>query len=306
MGVSLPFPTIFQAPTIAKLARRMRRQKTNDAPDSLLIPIQPQGSKPRLFCIHPDHGLVLFYHELAKQLGPQQPVFGLQAAGLTESQLPEIKIETMAARYLQEIQVLQPEGPYFLAGYSLGGVIAYEMARQLHTQGQTVGFLGLLDTYAPKAFQQNLIEKSPLQRATGHLSILKSLASKDKWDYLKQKAHEAVYGKKDDWQKVSEELKESLSPEKIEALQRMVIAHEQANFAYSPQPYWGKTTLFRAAELDVFEFYDPHLWWTDFCVGGLEIQDVPGSHWTMMTMPQVQTLARTMQACLDEATQCAS
>lgn len=301
LGIAFPFPTIFQAPTIAQLADRIRRPETTANSHSLLVPIQPQGSKPRLFCIHPDHGLVLFYQELAKQLSPEQPVFGLQAAGLTENQLPHVTIEEIASRYVQEIQAFQSEGPYCLAGYSLGGVIAFEMAHQFRAGGHTVSFLGLLDTYAPIAFQQNLIEKSPLQRTIGHLSILTGLSPKEKWGYLKQKAGEAVYGKKSDRQIVSEELQESLPQEKLEALQRAVIAHEQANFAYSPRPYMGKITLFRAVELDVFEFYDPHLWWTDFCAGGLEVQDVPGSHWTMMKMPKVQALAQALQTSLDEA-----
>ena len=304
LGVSLPFPTIFQAPTVAQLAKRLRCKECAEAQEALLVPIQPLGSKPRLFCIHPDHGLVLFYNELAKNLADDQPVYGIQAAGLLENQLPDVTIEQMADRYLREIQVLQPVGPYYLAGYSLGGVIAFEMAHRLQSQGQTVAFLGMLDTYAPVAFQKNLIEKSPLQRTAGHLSVLNALSPPKKWEYLKQKANEAVYGKKSDWEKVSGELKESVRPEKIEMLQKTVIANGQANFAYSPKPYFGKTTLFRAAELDVFEFYDPHLWWTDFCVGGLEIQEVPGSHWTMMKMPEVQTLAQKLQACLDKATLC--
>ena len=298
-GVRLSFPTIFQTPTVRHLATRIRQGNLPEARDSVLVPIRPQGTKPPLFCIHPDHGLVLFYHALAKHLAPERPVFGLQAAPLTSDQSPDVRIEDMAARYVRDIRIVQPIGPYRLAGYSLGGVIAFEMAQQLRAAGQSISFLGLLDTYAPIAFQRNLIEKSPLQRVNGHLALLKDMSFKKKLDYLTNKTKEAVHGKKDDWQIVGDELKESLSPEQLEALRRTVAIHEESLLAYQPQPYAGKVTLFRAVELDLFEFYDPHLWWSDFCAGGLEVRDVPGSHWTMMQEPFVGPLADELQACLE-------
>ena len=87
------------------------------------------------------------YRSLAQHLGSDQPVYGLQPQGLDDKQHPLTGIEDMAGTFVRKIQVIQPQGPYFLAGYCMGGTIALEMAQQLRSQGQTVGLLALLDTY---------------------------------------------------------------------------------------------------------------------------------------------------------------
>lgn len=158
-GIKLPLSSLMPTGTVEALAQRLLQQQelaqdSSTEQDksklwSSLVDIQPNGSKPPLFCIHPLGGEILCYWDLAMHLGGEQPVYGLQPIGLDGKQPPYTRVEEMASHYIQEIQTLQPHGPYFLAGYSFGGIVAFEMAQQLHRQGQTVGFLGLIDTCRP-------------------------------------------------------------------------------------------------------------------------------------------------------------
>jgi amino acid adenylation domain-containing protein len=145
LGQRLPLSTLFTHPTIEGLAALLRQQKgaTEWTP---LVPIQPQGSRRPLFCVHPVGGTTLCYAPLARQLGADQPLYGLEARGLDGSQ-PITTIETMAEAYLQAVRKVQPEGPYLLGGWSLGGVVAFEMARQLTQAGQQVELVAMFDSW---------------------------------------------------------------------------------------------------------------------------------------------------------------
>src|SRR5262249_1832473 len=132
-GKTLPLTSLFQGATVEHLASILH-QKEGKFSHRSLVPIHPQGSKPPFFCVHPIGGNVLCYYELAQELGPDQPFYGLQSQGLDGLQPPEADIESMAAHYIQEIKTVQKEGPYHLGGWSMGGMIAFEMARQLKSQ----------------------------------------------------------------------------------------------------------------------------------------------------------------------------
>ncbi len=302
-GVRLPLPTLFQAPTLESLGEVVSRAVSPDAPLSTLVPLRASGTKPPLFCVHPDHGLVLFYSALANRLPPDQPVYGLQSVGIDGDEPPLASLEDMAARYIQDIRRLYPHGPYHLGGYSLGGVLAAEMARQLHADGEGVGLLALFDAYAPVAYQQNLIDKPRLLRLAGHLQLWKSSSPKAALQSLAEKAREAIGGKKADWQKAAAELAGTLAPERLDALREVILANEAAFFRYETPFYPLRATLFRAAEVSVFEERDPALWWGEKFTGGLDIHDVPGVHLSIMNEPQVPALALALQLCLDEAAQ---
>ena len=139
----LPVAILFQLPTIESLARYIT-QEGFVKPLPSLIPLQPSGSKPPLYIVHGWGGDVYFFHELAELL-LDQPVFGIQAAGLDGKTQRHIRIEDMATHYIAEIRAFQPTGPYNLAGYSLGSLIAFEIAQQLAEAGEQISFLGLLD-----------------------------------------------------------------------------------------------------------------------------------------------------------------
>ena len=121
--------------------------KTNTQLWSSLVPIQSKGSKLPLFCVHGADGNAVVYSKLAHYLSPNQPVYGLQSVGLNLGHKSHTQVEEMAAYYIKEIQTVQPQGPYLIAGWSMGGIVALEMAQQLLEQGEHISFLGLLDTY---------------------------------------------------------------------------------------------------------------------------------------------------------------
>lgn len=145
LHISLPLSILFTAPTIEQLASVIR-QSDWTAPWHSLVPIQTEGERPPLFCVHGGGFNVLIYRELALNLGKNQPVYGLQAKGMDGKSTPHSTIEDMAADYVKYIREIQPEGPYFLAGLSNGGRIALEIAQQLHKQSQEIALLAMFDT----------------------------------------------------------------------------------------------------------------------------------------------------------------
>ncbi|MGB7440888.1 MAG: amino acid adenylation domain-containing protein [Coleofasciculaceae cyanobacterium] len=167
-GKNLPLVTLFQAPTIEQLASTIRNKSWLSAWSSL-VPIRASGSKPPLFCIHGGGFNVLIYHDLANYLGPDYPVYGLQAQGLDGNTILHGRYEDMAADYIKHMRTVQPEGPYFLAGVSAGGNIGLEMAHQLQAQGQKVALLAMFDTHGPENYAKVL---PPIPRLFSVLSYV--------------------------------------------------------------------------------------------------------------------------------------
>lgn len=167
-GIRLPLATLFEAPTISQLAKILE----GDCPSgSSLVPIQRHGTKPPLFCVHACGAHVFIYLPLVAHLDRDQPVYGLQAQGIDGIQEPFTRIEDMAAHYIKEIREVDSEGPYYLVGDTLGGLIAFEIAQQLTSQGKEVGLLAMFDTACP-------LPLSFGPRAVSHLRHLKEFGAK--------------------------------------------------------------------------------------------------------------------------------
>src|SRR6185436_6617260 len=144
-GTDLPLATLFSEGTIEHLAGVLR-DRWDVLPWSPLVTIQPGGSARPLFCIHPAAGSVLLFRALAAGLGKERPVHALQPLGERRGQRPLSRVEDIAAFYLAAIRQVQPCGPYLLAGWSFGGYVAFEMARQISDSGEQVDLLAMLDT----------------------------------------------------------------------------------------------------------------------------------------------------------------
>jgi thioesterase domain-containing protein len=148
LGLSLPVTAIFRHQTIRGLVRALESGSLEDADP--LLPLQTLGGQPALFCVHPIGGGAHGYAAVARALGHEQPVYGLQALG----RAAPASLAAMAGDYVASVRRLQPNGPYRLLGHSFGGLVAFEMARQLEALGETVALLALLDTSIPEPAAQ--------------------------------------------------------------------------------------------------------------------------------------------------------
>jgi amino acid adenylation domain-containing protein len=147
-GRALPVSALFHGPTVADLAAFLRGSEGKGA--SCLVPIQTGGDRPALFVVHGGTGQVLRYRELGRRFAGERPVYGLQSEGLDGEEAPYTRVEDMAAHYLRQIRGQQANGPYHLAGWSLGGLVAFAIACELEAAGEAVAFLGILDTHFPR------------------------------------------------------------------------------------------------------------------------------------------------------------
>jgi thioesterase domain-containing protein/acyl carrier protein len=313
-GKRLPPATLFHAPTVEQMASLLNEEKWSP-PWSCLVPIQPGGSKPPLFCLHLALGHVLFYRDLAQRLGLDQPVYGFQPQGLDGTQPYHTRIEEMARHYIEEMRVLQPEGPYHLAGSSSGGLIAFEMAQQLHAQGQKVGVLALFDTYAPGfdrlSFTAGTMRYQVyrfMQRVHLHAGNLLLLESKAKVKYAREKA--VVAGDRLIWtirKAFNSRLKKiahrwSRTNGNLESAdQKRIETAIKALREYVPGVYPGYVTLFRASKQPAGYNTDRDLGWERLAAGGVEVHEIPGYHGSIVMEPRVRILAEQLRACLVEA-----
>ena len=315
LGKRLPLATLFQAPTVAQLATIIdkRLQKEATAEWSSLVAINPleaaqtSSAKPPFFCVHALGGNVLEYYDLALRLGEDQPFYGLQSQGLDGSRPPHTRVEDMAAHYINEMRELQPEGPYFIGGRSLGGMVAFEIARQLKAQGHEVGLLALLDTY-PSGYAKLFRNEATLRAALGrglrrtkaHLANLSGLSHHEKFSYLINKARFAPDKLRGHiWRRLYNSY-DKLGRPLPRALRDIKEFNSLAVRAYVPQVYDGHITLFWASA-DLRSSLDLVEGWRALAGGGIEVHEIPGSHLDIVKEPHVGELASKLISCLHRA-----
>ncbi|MDR5726224.1 MAG: alpha/beta fold hydrolase, partial [Terriglobia bacterium] len=296
LGKKLPLTAVFQGATVEHLAGVLRQQATS-GPQSSLVAIQASGSKRPLFLVHPAGGHVFPYIHLAKFLGPDQPCYGLQAKGLQDGQDPHTRIEDMAAYYLQALQAVQPAGPYLLGGWSMGGVVAFEMAQQLHAQGQRVALLALLDGRTPtldETFPEEDAEAILLLERYFGISFgsMESLAKLSKDEQLA-----FILGHAKSAGLVPAELDVSQARRFVELLRSDLRATQN----YELHLYPGRVTLFKASETLTGTSPDSTFGWSEWASGGVEVHVVPGNHANLIYEPHVEVLAEKLTVCLNQA-----
>jgi amino acid adenylation domain-containing protein len=289
-GKSLPLATLFQAPTVEQLASILR-QDGRSAPPSLVIPLQPKGSKPPFFC----HGASL---EMALPLGTDQPFYGLQPHGQDGREAPST-VEDMAADYIKEIRTIQPEGPYFLGGYSFGGIVAFEMAQQLQKQEQKVALLVLIDPASPSndLFPPNAslaVNTTSFSYETyQHLHNLARLGTREKLSYVLERVR---------WRldRINRKIKMVVCNfylgigRRVPASLRMFYFFEvsrQTNRKYVPQIYPGRIIFLKAEKSSID--------WSKLATEGLEIQELPGRHLELLRDLHAQTVGEKLRSCLE-------
>jgi amino acid adenylation domain-containing protein len=281
IGHDLALSTLFEKPTIEELAKLLRNGPARAM--GALVAIQPNGSRPPLFCVHPAGGNVLCFASLAQALGRDQPLYGLQSAGLAGNGALDDTVEAMASRYLAALREVQPQGPYHLLGYSVGGTIAYAMAAELRAQGEAVPSLTLLDAPAPARLAAD--GESALGDFAREHGIavdeaeLRALGEEEALLHVLRAAVDA------------DVLPDDIDLPTIRRLLQVMTVNVRAACAYRPQACTGMSvTLIRAGE--AADQDDASLGWADFVDGGLTIRRVEGDHASILTQPHVANVAR--------------
>ncbi|BAY46373.1 amino acid adenylation domain-containing protein [Scytonema sp. HK-05] len=312
-GKKLPLATLFTSGTVETLAQMLRstEEKATDhhvlrgalGEDtsidawSSLVKIQPKGSKRPLFLVHPLGGEILCYRPLAMLLGPEQPIYGLQPRGLDGKQPPLTRVEDMAAHYIQAMQIIQRNGPYYIGGYSFGGIVALEIAQQLHSQGEKVAILAMIDTCVPGSekrspFLMRIFEHINNFRQQGPAYLQRKLVGWREW---------GTYQIREKYKRL---LESERFPEGDKHLD-IIGANDQAQSQYIFQLYPGQMTLLRTDDKNrdtgVGMQYDPLFGWGSLVAGGIDVHHLPGSHISLLDEPNVRVLAEKLKLCLEKA-----
>jgi amino acid adenylation domain-containing protein len=302
LGTNVPLSTLFHYPTVAKLADLIENTNASVTPTSL-VPIQVKGTQPPLFCIHPSGGQVMVYQHLAACLGSDRPVLGLQSRALDDSVQEHDSIERMAIEYAKVIRQHQPNDPYYLIGWSMGGVLAVSVAKELEQQGQKVAFVGLVDAFlipedAP-TFERDPFHELALVFGGTFVDAFMAL------DVIEKQA-------------LRDEL---ISLPAVERLRRMMVWGQERNLLSMDisvnilqqqvnltEIHSQLLKIHRAPQIQA----QLHIWWalerleaglsrTDWskyttCASYTEILD--GNHFTVMRPPYIKTLAQRLQQIL--------
>ncbi|HMR66038.1 MAG TPA: amino acid adenylation domain-containing protein [Anaerolineae bacterium] len=318
LGVRLPLTTLFQAETIAQLSDVMATLDDSQLQWSPLVPINPTNSdRPPFFGIHGLEGGVLFWRDVVMHLPDDQPFYALQAQGVDGLRPALTRIETMASLYVEAIRQVQPHGPYYLGGFSMGGEIAFEVGQQLFRQGEKVAFLLMLDTKNPVRSGRPLANKgdgAPIpvvesravdpsmvlkQKIQGHMKRLASASMPEKLAYVAGNVEYrvkrgSIYTAARLYRLLGKRLPDSL------LLQYLRMSHSQALRDYVPILYPGRITLFRSSESEATNPDDSPLGWGPLTAAGLDVFHFKASH-NIIDAEYAQEVAHKLMECLDQA-----
>lgn len=272
-GTKLLLTVLLEAPTIEQLTALVQG-KTSGARSSI-IALQPEGTKPAFYFVHGMGGSVLRFRDLSRNIPKDHPFYGIQARGLDGTEPVLKRVDDMVNVYVRDLRAFQPHGPYFLGGYSFGGYVALEMAKQLLADGEDIGALILVDTYVHG--QQSLWQR------------FSSLPLKQKVGYVSKKLSRYKKG-------IRRRIEFLFLPPAVKEVRRSCVAAEES---YKPSLYSGKITLFRARERGLRGLEDSGGGWEQFAGGGLEVHEFDGDHGNILNEPAVKILAEKLCACLD-------
>ncbi|HEX7139262.1 MAG TPA: amino acid adenylation domain-containing protein, partial [Vicinamibacterales bacterium] len=296
----LELRALLDSPTIEHLANvlRLRGEK---GPWTPLVPLRPTGSRRPIFLVHPGGGTALPYIDLTTALGTDQPVYGLRSLGLEKGQTPLFDVAQMSALYIETIRAIDSRGPYCLAGWSAGGVIAFDMAVQLRESGHEVAMLALLDSYAPAA-----LSAPPQGQEPDDVQKLTSLFG----DQVKLSEEQLRESDPDDRLELALNVAKQLdllpAGYTIADAQRLLAVFGAISIAvetYSPPHYDGALTLFSAVKDLAPSVIDPgddsHGWRA--VARSVDVRTFDASHLELMHRPVIDTVAAAMRKIMDRS-----
>ncbi|HEY9125669.1 MAG TPA: non-ribosomal peptide synthetase [Acidobacteriaceae bacterium] len=294
LGMDLTVRDLEQARTIAKMTDLVYFEQTR-IDRSTVVPLRNvHGVKPPLFMVHGVGGNVLGFYALARQLDEDQPVYGIQAQALLPQREVKLRLEEMAAQYVADMREIWPDGPYHLLGFSFGGLVAYEIARQLKAAGLEVGLLGMLDTRQPQEMRGVPVQ-GPLHRRMylrARLLYLRTYRRNGRvkylWRRLMERAQRANY-------MYAAKTGQSLVTNAARNVREINYA---AGISYVVQPYAGKVTLFKAEPVAEEIPLPEDLNWGS-AADDVVIRNLPGDHGRILLEPGLSALAAGLTAELD-------
>jgi thioesterase domain-containing protein/acyl carrier protein len=296
-GVALPLPSLFEAPTIRSLVELLPGEKGKIAYPSL-VPFQTQGSKPPLIVSHGGGGGCFNLVTLAPHLDPDQPLYGLQARGIDGCSDPLETVEEMAQAYMEEIVAAIPEGPVCLAGYSMGGSIAFEIARRMELEKRKVSALILMDTFGPLPAW-----------TLAHHSERVLTAFHNRWkeftpgDWIQEVG---VLGRRG-LQWMGSKLLPASSAPAVEGRENVRVTLEamddilfQAAWTYDPKPYAGSMDYLLATD-QALPGESSRFLWEQLAEGGVRHHEVPVHHMDMLNPRGVVPVAKILQKVMNRS-----
>lgn len=282
-GRELPAMTICYAPTIAALAGILNKPVLK--PLHPLVLLKPGAIGAPIFIAHGIGGSVLDIAKLARTIRSQQPVYGMQLQGMDGIEEPSDRIEEMAQRFLDALQNIQARGPYFLIGYSLGGLITLEIAQRLHAKGEKIALLAMLDSYPDKR----------------HLSFKQRTGLN--WRLAKRKAaatfRSVVRREPSHTVSAAARIRRLSSSPLMRAMENVCQSSYFALRRYQPRFYQGKINFIRAEVSTSFPD-DPIPVWSHLA-DNLQVETVAGTHVEMLTT-SCESVAYSITRYLEEAT----
>jgi amino acid adenylation domain-containing protein len=299
LGQRVSVAAVFDAPTIAGLAGQIEQSGVDVSSEQfrssnlpLVVPLQPEGSRSPWFMVHPPGGIVVCYQALAQRLGRDRPFYGIRARGLHgEAELP-MRMEDMAAEYVAGVRAIQPRGPYQLGGWSVGGLVAWEMAQQLRARGERISLLALVDTSLPASARQGDEQSGQEYGLDITLAELSRLGPDEQLPYLWQHALKLGLIEPGVPMEVAEQI--------LHDLKRLFHHHMQLADRYVARPYPHAVTLVRPTDVPFASAMPRDRGWKSLAAA-VEVQFVPGHHHSMVKEPHVEALARTLEDCLQRA-----
>jgi len=305
-GQRLSLLTLFQAPSIGEQAKLLMHSGQREYEFRQVVRLQAEGSKPPLIAIH---NTGVYYYNLSKRLGPDQPLTALQLfdPSIPRQSLPHT-LEDIAAEYVQLIRKFQAAGPYKLIGWSVGGVLAFEVARQLVEAGDEVSLLATIDAWAPGhnrrlsrlrailadySYRGQLIGADWQRVMSGERNLAAFLAQRTISKRLLR-----WFGRPqgDAQTRVAFETRESSA----ENYDQWLLGYlEDAAQGYEPKIYPGKMTLLCSTQEPRGLFLDPQMGWGPFALGGVDIAVIDGDHFTIFKGQGLEQMATHIAAVID-------
>jgi amino acid adenylation domain-containing protein len=308
-GRQLPVSALASAPTIEQLAGLLSKP-ADASPWSPLVALQPHGARRPFFLVHGIGGEVVSFTALARRLAPDQPVFGIRAKGSDGVEPPLADVESMAACYLDAVRTIAPQGPYLLGGYSSGGTVILEMARQLQAVRERVALLAMIDCEAPP---EGSAHKWTIRNLAAYVRNLASWMVDD--DFFRSPAADKLARLRSKMRLAlarartlassdagSADIRDVLGVWRVSDRHRAFLeTHAHALATYEPRPYDQPITLVRARTQRLGALLPRDLGWGRLAAGRLDIRVIAGAHDNILTEPRVALLASDLAARLDAA-----